>query len=110
MEDAVACNARLRFIEVTEFFPIIDKVYKLKEEKERAVFRTMLISVSMLSFFLLIAVFYLYRWMKKLFAMRHDLSLANKQMQTVNKELEQTGKIKRGIYRPLSGQMCQLSG
>ena len=94
MEDAVACNARLRFIEVTEFFPIIDKVYKLKEEKERVVFRTMLISVSMLSFFLLIAVFYLYRWMKKLSAMRRDLSLANKQMQAVNKELEQMGKIK----------------
>ena len=57
MEDAVACNARLRFIEVTEFFPIIDKAYKLS-------------------------------------AMRRDLSLANKQMQAVNKELEQTGKIK----------------
>ena len=46
MEDAVACNARLRFIEVTEFFPIIDKAYKLKEEQERAVSRAMLISVS----------------------------------------------------------------
>ena len=42
MEDAVACNARLRFIEVTEFFPIIDKVYKLKEEKERAVFLSLI--------------------------------------------------------------------
>ena len=50
MEDAVACNARLRFIEVTEFFPIIDKAYKLKEEKERVVSRTMLVSVSLLSF------------------------------------------------------------
>ena len=60
MEDAVACNARLRFIEVTEFFPIIDKAYKLKEEKERAVSRAMLISVSLLSLFLLIAIFYLY--------------------------------------------------
>ena len=86
MEDAVACNARLRFIEVTEFFPII--------EKERVVSQAMLVSVSLLSFFLLIAVFYLYRWMKKLSAMRRDLSLANKQMQAVNKELEQTGKIK----------------
>ncbi|MEY8685470.1 DUF6377 domain-containing protein [Bacteroides sp. AN502(2024)] len=94
MEDAVACNARLRFIEVTEFFPIIDKAYKLKEEKERAIFQAMLISVSMLSFFLLIAVFYLYRWMKKLSVMRRDLRVANKQMQVVNKELEQTGKIK----------------
>ena len=94
MEDAVACNARLRFIEVTEFFPIIDKAYKLKEEKERAVSQAMLISVSMLSFFLLIAVFYLYRWMKKLSTMRRDLNLANKKMQAVNKELEQMGKIK----------------
>lgn len=94
MEDAVACNARLRFIEVTEFFPIIDKAYKLKEEKERAVSRAMLISVSLLSLFLIIAIFFLYRWMKKLSAMRRDLSLANEQMLQVNKELEQTGKIK----------------
>ncbi len=71
-----------------------DKAYKLKEEKERVVSQAMLVSVSLLSFFLLIAVFYLYRWMKKLSAMRRDLSLANKQMQAVNKELEQTGKIK----------------
>jgi len=94
MEDAVACNARLRFMEVTEFFPIIDKAYKLKEERERAVSRAMLISVSLLSLFLLIAIFYLYRWMKKISVMRRNLSLANKQMSAVNKELEQTGKIK----------------
>ena len=94
MEDAVACNARLRFIEVTQFFPIIDNAYKLKEEKERAVSHAMLISVSVLSFFLLIAVFFLYRWMKKLSVMRRDLSRANKQMHQVNKELEETGKIK----------------
>lgn len=94
MEDAVACNARLRFIEVTEFFPIIDKAYKLKEEKERAVSRAMLVSVSMLSVFLLVAVSYLYRWMKKLSAMRRELSLANEQMLAINQELAQTGKIK----------------
>lgn len=94
MEDAVACNARLRFIEVTQFFPIIDQAYKLKEEKERTVTRTMLISVSLLSVFLLVAIFFLYRWMKKLSVMRRNLSAANEQMQLVNKELEETGKIK----------------
>ena len=94
MEDAVACNARLRFIEVTQFFPIIDKAYKLKEAKERQISRALLISVSLLSLFLLAAIFYLYRWMKKLSVMRRNLSLANKQMQEVNAELAQTGKIK----------------
>lgn len=94
MEDAVACNARLRFIEVAQFFPIIDKAYKQKEKEEKQISRALLISVSLLSLFLLAAIFYLYRWMKKLSAMRKNLSLANKQLQEVNAELAQTGKIK----------------
>lgn len=94
MEDAVSCNARLRFIEVTKFFPIIDKVYKIKEDKAKFVSNILLISISILSIFLIAAIFYLYIWMKKLSVMRRNLSIANKQLQAVNKELEQTGHIK----------------
>ena len=65
MEDAVACNARLRFIEVTQFFPIIDKAYKLKEEKERQISRTLLISVSLLSLFLKIKEVYIARYLDR---------------------------------------------
>lgn len=35
MEDAVACNARLRFAEVTVFYPIIDHAYSQKEAQEK---------------------------------------------------------------------------
>ncbi len=35
MKDAVACNARLRFLEVTEFYPIIDKAYSDKKAQEK---------------------------------------------------------------------------
>lgn len=35
MEDAVACNARLRFAEVTEFYPIIDHAYSQKKLKKK---------------------------------------------------------------------------
>lgn len=56
MEDAVSCNARLRFIEVTQFFPIIDKAYKLKDQRERQISRALLISVSLLSLFLIAAI------------------------------------------------------
>ncbi|MGL5272318.1 MAG: DUF6377 domain-containing protein, partial [Phocaeicola sp.] len=94
MEDAVSCNARLRFIEVTQFFPIIDKAYKVQEESKKKTARLLLISISILSLFLLAAVFYLYRWMRKLSAMRRTLSIANKQLHEVNHELEETGKIK----------------
>lgn len=94
MEDAVACNARLRFIEVTQFFPIIDKAYKLQEKRERETVRILLSSVSLLSLFLLAAVFYLYRWMRKLSVMRKNLSIANKKLHAANQVMEQTGKIK----------------
>lgn len=94
MEDAVDCNARLRSVEVTEFFPIVDKVYKLKIQKEKQISRTLLISVSFLSVLLLITIGYLYRQMKKLSQMRKELSVTNEQLQETNKELNQASKIK----------------
>ncbi len=94
MEDAVACNARLRFLEVTEFYPIIDRAYKVKDEQERSAVRYLLFSISLLALLLIVAVFYLYYWMKKLAVMRRNLYEANKQLKTSNSKLEQIGKIK----------------
>ncbi len=94
MEDAVECNARLRFMEVTEFFPIIDKAYRIQEERERHISRIMLLCISILSFCLLVAIVFLYRWMRKLSAMRRNLSDANREMQAINEELKQMGKTK----------------
>lgn len=94
MDDAVACNARLRFSEVTEFFPIVDKAYKLKEERGRSIRYALLFFVSFLSLALIIGVCWLYRWNKKLSLMRHNLSAANEQLRLVNRELAQTGKVK----------------
>ncbi|MGL5979775.1 MAG: DUF6377 domain-containing protein [Phocaeicola sp.] len=94
MEDAASCNARLRFIEVTQFFPIIDKAYKLKAASEKRNAHLLLVFISILSLFLSAAVFFLYRWMRKLSAMRRTLSLANEQLHTMNSELGQTGRIK----------------
>ena len=94
MDDAVACNASLRYIEVAQFYPIIDKAYTLKEERSNTIIKVMLLCVSLLSIFLIIAVFYLYRWMKKLSVMRLNLKQANNQLKFTNEELEQTGKIK----------------
>ncbi len=94
MEDAVNCNARLRFIEVTQFFPIIDNAYKIKANKEKMVTNILLIGISIISLFLIAISFYFYHWMKKLSTMRKNLSQANKQLKSVNEELAQTGKIK----------------
>lgn len=94
MEDAVACNARLRFLEVTEVYPIIDKAYKVKKAEEQAITKKLLVCISLLAFLLIVATFYLYYWMKKLSAMRKSLYESNTQLVAVNSKLAQTGKIK----------------
>ena len=94
MEDAVSCNARLRFLEVTEFYPIIDRAYREKDEHEQSVVRGMLMGISVLSLLLIVAVFYLYHWMKKLSAMRKSLYEANCELKNSNATLAQIGKIK----------------
>jgi hypothetical protein len=94
MDDAVACNASLRYIEVAQYFPIIDKAYKLKEERGRTIRYGLLFFASFLSLVLIISVFWLYRWNQKLAMMRQNLSQANEQLRSVNRELEQTGKVK----------------
>ena len=94
MEDAVACNASLRYIEVAQYFPIIDKAYKLKEEKGQTIRRGLLFFASFLFLALIVGVFWLYRWNQKLSMMRQNLSQANEQLRLVNRELAQTGKVK----------------
>ena len=54
----------------------------------------MLFFASFLSLVLIIGVFWLYRWNQKLAMMRQNLSQANEQLRSVNRELEQTGKVK----------------
>lgn len=94
MEDAVACNARLRFLEVTEFYPIIDRAYSEKAMQEKRMGWILFLSVSVLAVLLVIFALYLYYGMKKLSLMRRNLSVANEELKRVNGTLEQTGKIK----------------
>lgn len=94
MEDAVDCNARLRFMEVAAIYPIIDKAYKEKDQQEKAVTRWMLAILSLFVIILIVLSFYFYYWMKKLSLMRKNLYMANRNLVTANQSLAQTGKIK----------------
>ena len=80
MEDAAACNARLRKLEILEIFPIINDAYQ--EQMKWA-----LVSISLLSLFLLLAIFYVYKQMKKVAAARREVIDANKRLKELNDEL-----------------------
>lgn len=94
MEDAVFCNARLRFFEVSQLLPIIEKAYKQEEERSKMFYHILLVAACVFSLALVYVIIWLYRWNKKLTAMRLSLSEANRKLQVVNQELAQTGKIK----------------
>lgn len=88
MEDAHFCNARFRAIEIADIFPIIDQAYLMKTGQQKREIVIALICISVLSLFLLITIFYIYRQMKKLAAARHELSGANNHLHDLNGELK----------------------
>ncbi|MCM1841363.1 DUF6377 domain-containing protein [Bacteroides uniformis] len=87
IEDAAACNARLRKLEILEIFPIINDAYQQKTEKQQEQMKWALVSISLLSLFLLLAIFYVYKQMKKVAAARREVIDANKRLKELNDEL-----------------------
>ena len=94
MEDAVFCNARLRFLEVSQLLPIVEKAYAQEEDKSKMFSYILLLAACVFSLVLVLVILWLYRWNKKLTQMRMSLSEANNQLQAVNYQLAQTGKVK----------------
>lgn len=87
MEDAAACNARLRKLEILEIFPIINDAYQQKTEKQQEQMKWALVSISLLSLFLLLAIFYVYKQMRKVAAARREVIDTNKRLKELNDEL-----------------------
>jgi len=87
LDDALFCNARLRTIEISEMVPIIDKAYQLQTQARQRDLIISLVSISLLSLFLIVAIIFVYRQMKKLALTRKHLSLANEQLNSLNQEL-----------------------
>lgn len=90
LEDATLCNARLRTLEISQVFPIIDKAYQLKTDSQKREMKIFLISISLLSLFLLVAIFFVYRQMKKVAVARREVLNANTLLQDLNGELHQS--------------------
>jgi hypothetical protein len=90
LEDALFCNARLRTYEISQMLPIIDKAYQNQTEARQKQLVTSLVSISILSLFLIFAIALVYRHMRKLSAARKELSIANEQLNNLNHELSHT--------------------
>ena len=94
MEDASFCKARLRTVEVSKIFPIIDHAYKNQEYERKRMARILIYGLCALALLLVIVVFYLRQQMVRLSATRKELKQANSQLQNSNKNLLATDKVK----------------
>lgn len=87
LEDALFCNARLRTFEISKMMPIINEAYQKQNDTNRKQLITFLVSASILSLFLMVVLFLLFKQMKKLSKAKQEISFANSQLITLNDEL-----------------------
>lgn len=109
MEDAMFCNARLRTYEVSQIFPIIDSAYQENVNKQKSELQLFLILVSILSVFLIIAVIYVYRQMKRVARIRKELYQTNIRLNELNTNLISTVNQLNDVNKELSDVNNQLS-
>ena len=94
MEDAMFANVNFRLIEISQIFPIIERAYQEKVQKQKSTLSLLLLCVGLLSFFLIIAVFYVSVQMRKLKKTRQTLSDVNMQLNRLNEDLKKSNEEK----------------
>ncbi|MGM9803033.1 MAG: DUF6377 domain-containing protein [Muribaculaceae bacterium] len=92
MDDANFCNARLRTMEISNIFPIIDKAYKQKETEHRFGVTIFTLVLCLLVVALLGVIYFVLKQNKKLNTTRTKLAEANNNLKAVNTELQNANK------------------
>lgn len=109
MEDAIFCNARLRTYEISQIFPIIDSAYQENVSRQKSELVRFLVSVSILSLFLVAAIAYVYRQMKRVARIRKELYRTNVKLNKLNADLQVTVTQLNRVNRELSEVNTELS-
>lgn len=108
-EDAMFANVNFRIIEISQIFPIIDKSYQAKIQKQKSRLSLLLICIGILSLFLTIAIFYVSIQMGKLKKTRKALSTANDQLTLLNEDLKKSNNEKTKANNEIRQVNLELS-
>ena len=94
MDDAAACNSIWRIYEVQKAFPLINKAYHAKLDRQRRVIMFSLVSIILLSLFLVAAVLLIRKQVKRATAARTEAQRANVSLKELNARLAESSRIK----------------
>ena len=93
-DDAEFYNSRLRFVDIANNMPLITKAYEQKTAKQKQKLEYSLIFISVLAAFLLVAIYSVYKQVKKVSRARNELKVANEELKSLYLELSEVDKIK----------------
>lgn len=109
MEDASTCNARLRSVEISNVYPIIEKAYEEYENDTRNRVRFLLIGLSVLALMLIGGLVFLRCEMRKLSVARSQLAQTNKQLNMLNEQLNSANQQLHTANEQLNSANLQLN-
>ena len=87
IEDAIFCNVKFRTVQMSEFYSIINTAYLEKEADRKSQLKFYLILISILSFFLILAIIYVYKQMKKVSKIKEELDVTGQKLAELNQEI-----------------------
>lgn len=87
IEDAIFCNVRFRTVQMSEFYSIINTAYLEKEANRKSELKLYLLLISILSVFLILAVIYVYKQMKKVSRIKEELHITGQKLADLNQEI-----------------------
>ena len=90
IEDALYCNVQFRTLLMSEVYSIINTVYLEREAKRKTELQLYLLCISLLSAFLIVAVIYVYKQMKKVSKIRGELYETSQKLAELNKDITET--------------------
>ncbi|HEU4788586.1 MAG TPA: DUF6377 domain-containing protein [Flavobacterium sp.] len=90
IEDALYCNVQFRTLLMSEIYSIINTAYLEREAERKAELQLYLLFISLLSGFLIVAVIYVYRQMKKVSKIRGELFMTSQKLAELNKDITET--------------------
>lgn len=90
IEDALYCNVQFRTLLMSEVYSIINTVYLEREAKRKNELQLYLLCISLLSAFLIVAVIYVYKQMKKVSRIRGELYETSQKLAELNKDITET--------------------
>ena len=90
IEDALYCNVQFRTLLMSEIYSIINTAYLEREAQRKTELQLYLILISLLSGFLIMAVIYVYRQMKKVSRIRGELFITSQKLAELNKDITET--------------------